>query len=220
VRKYDLAIFDLDGTLIDSQQDLVNAVNATRAWMGLEPLEAKLIASYVGDGAPVLIQRSLGAGVSERDLEQALQYFLDYYRQHCLDFTRPYPGTAEALSRLEQGGVTLAVLTNKPERISRAILEGLGMNRFLRVYGGNSFESKKPHPAGVLALLKETGVAPARALMVGDSAVDVLTARNGGIAACGVTYGFRPESFREAPPDYLIGSMSELPGIVLNGTGA
>lgn len=220
MRKYDLAIFDLDGTLIDSQQDLVNAVNATRAWMGLEPLEAKLIASYVGDGAPVLIQRSLGAGVSERDLERALQYFLDYYRQHCLDFTRPYPGTAEALSRLEQGGVTLAVLTNKPERISRTILEGLGMNRFLRVYGGNSFENKKPHPAGVLALLKETGVAPARALMVGDSAVDVLTARNGGIAACGVTYGFRPESFREAPPDYLIGSMSELPGIVLNGTGA
>lgn len=211
-----LLIFDLDGTLIDSRQDLVNAVNAARAHLGLPPIEDQLIASYVGDGAPVLIQRALGTQATEERIRQALQFFLDYYGEHKLDFTRPYPGVRETLERLAEGKLKMAVLTNKPVRISRAILEGLGLDGFFfAVYGGNSFAHKKPHPVGVEALLSEAGVPREAALMVGDSAVDVRTARNAGVKVCGVTYGFQPESLREEPPDLLVDCFSELADLVL-----
>ena len=182
----DLLIFDLDGTLVDSKQDLANAVNAARGHMGLEPIDGPLISTYVGDGAPTLIRRAMPEGTSEADLARALEFFLQYYGEHKLDCTRPYPGVPEALERLARGGVRMAVLTNKPVRVSGSILEGLGLRPyFARVYGGNSFEQKKPHPVGVETLLAELGVAPERAMIVGDSAVDVRTARNAGVAVCG-----------------------------------
>ena len=207
----ELLIFDLDGTLIDSRQDLANAVNATRTSMNLPPLDADLIASYVGDGAPVLIRRALGPEASEDQIRQALEYFLTYYSEHKLDFTRPYAGVPEALRRFAGAGIKMAVLTNKPVRISRAILEGLDLARyFFAVYGGNSFEHKKPHPVGVETLCREAGVEPEHTLLVGDSGVDVRTARNAGIRACGVTYGFQPETLTEDPPDLLVSSLAEL----------
>ncbi|MDW8130412.1 MAG: phosphoglycolate phosphatase [Bryobacterales bacterium] len=206
-----LLIFDLDGTLIDSREDLAAAVNATRRYMGLPPLDAKLVASYVGDGAPMLMRRALGPQFSEQDIQRALEYFLDYYGEHKLDATRPYPGVAEGLERFARAGVKMAVLTNKPVRISQAILEGLGMARyFFAIYGGNSFPEKKPHPIGVETLCREAAVGPAETMLVGDSAVDVRTARNAGILACGVTYGFQPESLAAEPPDLLVGSLAEL----------
>jgi phosphoglycolate phosphatase len=217
---YDLVVFDLDGTLIDSKLDLVHAVNATRAHMGLGPLDHELIASYVGNGAPVLIRRAVGAEASEHEVQQALEYFLGYYRDHPLDHTRLYPGVQEALTGLQSGGAALAVLTNKPVRISGVILEGLGVaSSFFRVYGGNSFEQKKPHPVGLEALLEEAKVPKSRAVMVGDSSVDILTARNAGIAAVGCTWGFQPETLVTVPPDYLIEDMRELLAIV-DGEGS
>src|SRR5207249_2907060 len=118
--------------------------------------------------------------------------------------------TNEALERLRGDQVTMAVLTNKPVRISNHILGGLGVaGYFFRVYGGNSFARKKPDPIGVTTLLEETGVEPERAVMVGDSAVDVRTARNAGIRACGVKYGFQPESFASEPPDRIIDDLNE-----------
>jgi|YNPMSStandDraft_1061717.scaffolds.fasta_scaffold03555_8 phosphoglycolate phosphatase len=212
----DLVIFDLDGTLVDSQLDLANAVNAARAHLGLDPIEVDRIASYVGDGAPVLIRRALGPEATETEVQQALQFFYDYYREHMLDHTRPYPGVRSALDRLRDAGVKMAVLTNKPVRFSQALVDGLGLGgHFFRVYGGNSFEQKKPHPIGVETLLAESGAAPDRALMVGDSAVDVRTARNAGIAVCGVTYGFQPEGFESEPPDFLIDNLEELARMVV-----
>lgn len=206
-----LLIFDLDGTLIDSRQDLVNAVNATRAHLGLPPLEDRLIASYVGDGAPVLIRRALGPEFEEEKIAEALQFFLDYYAEHKLDFTRPYPGVPQALERFAGLGLKMAVLTNKPVRISQAIIEGLDLARyFFAVYGGNSFPQKKPHPVGVETLCQQAGVPPEQTLLVGDSAVDVRTARNAGARACGVTYGFQPESLIQEPPDCVVDSLLEL----------
>lgn len=199
-----LLIFDLDGTLIDSKKDLTDSVNATRAWRGLGPLPDDIVSSYVGNGAPVLMRRTFPHS-TEPELHELLRYFLDYYREHMLDATALYPGIREALDRLHGAGVPLAVLTNKPVRFSVHMIEGLGLeSHFFRIYGGNSFEHKKPDPVGIRALMAESGAAPERTLMIGDSAVDVRTARNAGVRACGVSWGFQPETFEQAPPDFLI----------------
>lgn len=211
-----LVIFDLDGTLVDSKQDLCNSVNATREWMGLPALPDDLVASYVGNGAPVLIRRAMGPHATPEQLEEALSYFLSYYREHMLDFTRDYPGVREALDELNAANIKMAVLTNKPVRFSKDILAGLDLARyFFQVYGGNSFEEKKPHPIGVDTLLAESGADRAHAWMVGDSAVDVLTARNARIRCVGVTYGLKPESLDETAPDLLLDNLAGLPPHIL-----
>jgi phosphoglycolate phosphatase len=212
----DLIIFDLDGTLADTKLDLANAVNATRAHYGLGPLENALVYSYVGNGAPILMRKSLGPDFSDEEIQRGLEFFLASYREHMLDHTTLYPGVRESLDRLKAEGIRMAVLTNKPVRFSQDIVSGLGVgDYFFRVYGGNSLEQKKPDPAGVHLLLAEAGVPKDRALMVGDSAVDVRTARNAGITVCGVTYGFQPESLAGEPPDILVDRMGDLADMVL-----
>jgi phosphoglycolate phosphatase len=208
----DLLVFDLDGTLVDSQRDLADAVNATRAWMGLDPLPSVTVAQYVGNGAPVLVQRAL-PDAGKEDWSRGLKYFLEYYRDHMLDSTVLYPGVREALDQLHAERIPLAVLTNKPIRFTLQMLEGLGIDlHFFRVYGGNSFPEKKPDPAGLNALVAESGADRARTIMVGDSSVDVDTARNAGVQACGVRWGFQPETFVSSPPDFLIDDLRELIG--------
>ena len=216
---FDLVIFDLDGTLIDSKLDLAHAVNATRAHMGMGPLDHELIYSYVGNGAPVLMRRALGPEASDLEVQKALEFFLAYYREHKLDFTTLYPGVLDALEQLRATNVRMAVLTNKPVNISKAILDGLSVGSyFFQVYGGNSFEQKKPHPMGVDALLAESRIERQRAVMVGDSSVDIQTARNASIASVGCTWGFQPESLVTHPPDWLIENMSELPMVIRDGS--
>jgi phosphoglycolate phosphatase len=206
----DLLIFDLDGTLIDSRLDLAHAVNATRAHMGMTGLEFERVYSYVGNGAPVLIRRALGEQATELEVEEALEFFLEYYREHALDYTKLYPGVKESLERLGAAGKQMAVLTNKPVRMSKAIVEGLGVaGHFFEVYGGNSFDFKKPHPIGVETLMREAGVDRTQTVMVGDSAVDVNTAINAGVRSCGVTYGFQPETLNEPKPDVLVDRMEQ-----------
>jgi phosphoglycolate phosphatase len=203
-------IFDLDGTLIDSKADLALSVNAMLEHMGRSPLAHKTIYSYVGNGAPLLVRRALGEGVTDAEAEKGLSYFLAYYKEHMLDNTVPYPGVSEGLALLEKH--PMAVLTNKPVRFSTWILEGLGLLRYFRyVYGGNSFERKKPDPMGVEILLRDFDATPQQAMMVGDSDVDVRTARNSGIWACGVSYGLGTEGLRAHPPDVMIDSLEELP---------
>ncbi len=205
-----LLIFDLDGTLIDSRLDLAHAVNATRAQAGLGPLPHEQIFSFVGNGAPVLIKRAMGPEATDSEVERALAFFLNYYRHHALDYTVLYPGVREALDRLHLARVKLAILTNKPVRISRRIMEGLGVSYlFFQIYGGNSFEQKKPHRIGVDTLRLEAEAPPEETWMVGDSYVDVQTARNAGVASCGVSWGFQPETFREFPPDVLVDRLDD-----------
>jgi len=210
-----LVIFDLDGTLIDSKLDLAHSVNAMLGHMGREPLPHELVFSYVGNGAPVLVRRALGPDASDAEAQAGLEYFLAYYRDHMLDCTTLYPGVVKTLDSLRTDGIQMAVLTNKPVRFSNAILEGLGLSsHFIRVFGGNSFEQKKPHPIGITTLLDETKVPPDLAMMVGDSGVDVQTAKNAGIRSCGVTYGFQPETLAVNPPDFLIDNLEALSEIV------
>jgi phosphoglycolate phosphatase len=211
-----LLIFDLDGTLIDSRLDLVHAVNSTRANAGLGPIEAELIYSYVGDGAPVLVRRALDPNASEHDVSHALGFFLEYYRHHALDYTVLYPGVRDSLERLHAAGQQLAILTNKPVRISNRILQGLGIAPlFFQVFGGNSFDQKKPHPIGIDTLRAEAKAEAHDTWMVGDSHVDIRTARNAGVLACGVTWGFQPETLSEVPPDLLVDRMEDFANRIL-----
>ena len=206
-----LLIFDLDGTLVDSKKDLINSVNAMRSFMQLPALDEPLIASYIGRGAPALMRSALGDEASQQEVDRALEFFLGYYREHMLDETRLYPGVAESLDRFHAGGFPMAILTNKPVGFSQLMIERLNLSgHFLKIYGGNSFEQKKPHPIGIETLLAETGSRKEEALMIGDSAVDIRTARNAGVESCGVTYGFQPETFVDEPPDFTVDRMADL----------
>ncbi len=210
-----LLVFDLDGTLIDSRLDLIHSVNAMLRHVGRPELDGDVIASYVGDGAPALVRRALENTDDEALLRTALEYFLGYYRLHKLDHTTVYEGIPKVLDGAAQAsdGVhrLMAVLSNKPVHPSRDIVHALGMaDFFVRVYGGNSFATKKPDPMGVRVILQETGVAADEALMIGDSAVDVLTGRNAGMWTCGVTYGFAPHSLEAVTPDVVVDSPWEI----------
>jgi phosphoglycolate phosphatase len=208
-------VFDLDGTLIDSALDLALAVAATLKHMKRSPIPHEIIYSYVGNGAPALIRKALGPDASEEDCQRGLEHFLGYYREHMLDNTVTYPGVREGLAGLAH--FPMAVLTNKPVRFSEKILDGLGLSPYFKfVYGGNSFERKKPDPMGMQFLLADFGVSPHEAMMIGDSEVDVQTARNANTWACGVTYGLGSERLVQHPPDVLLDSLTELPPL-LNG---
>ena len=209
-------LFDLDGTLIDSKRDLVQSVNATLREIGRAELPEDLVASYVGSGAPVLIGRALGGMASAEEQESALKFFLAHYEEHKLDYTKEYPGVRETLEQLR--GVPMAVLTNKPANISVRILEGLGLAGFFRaIYGGNSFATKKPDPLGANTLLKELGIPAAESALVGDSEVDVQTARNAGMISAIVNFGFGTHDRETYPADIYLDRMEELVPLVRNG---
>ena len=206
-------IFDLDGTLVDSKKDLTASVNHIRQQFDLPFLTEEEIARFIGNGALMLIRRALGPQATESNVQTGLQMFLAYYRAHMLDCTALYPGVRDTLDRLAD--CKLAVLTNKPVHFSCAMLDGLGIYRhFSAVYGGNSFDHKKPDPVGVFQILSDTKGNRERTWMIGDSAVDVLTGRNAGIKTCGVTYGYATETFKDVPPDFLIDNFSDLEALV------
>jgi phosphoglycolate phosphatase len=202
-------VFDLDGTLIDSKMDLVHSVNAMLRETRRPEQPTELVASYIGHGAPQLIASVLGAGASEVQRREALAIFLKHYGEQKLNLTQPYPGVVEGLRGLD--GYPLAVLTNKPTKLSVEILEGLKLAQFFRgIYGGDSFEKKKPDPSGVLAIVQELGVSAAKVAMVGDSDVDIQTARNAGMVAVGVKYGFGQHDPQLCPADVYVDTLTEL----------
>jgi phosphoglycolate phosphatase len=234
VESLKLLVFDLDGTLIDSAQDLCNSVNATLTQFNRLPLPDEVIASYIGNGALLLVRRAFatddGIEPDEETLAKGYAFFLDYYREHKLDYTYAYEGVLEALAALrtvhDESEVenearsdaqtdaqrntphrAMAVLTNKPVRPARAICEALGLAPyFLNIYGGNSFSTKKPDPEGLFALMQEADARPEQTVMIGDSQVDVQTARNAGAWSVGCTFGLAPGSLEAIPPDVLVDS--------------
>jgi phosphoglycolate phosphatase len=228
-----LLVFDLDGTLIDSSLDLCNSINAALTHVGRPVLPNDLIASYIGDGAAMLMRRALGAPGDLDSLTpqesnplfiQAFNYFLDYYRAHKLDNTRCYQGVLEALDliRKHHPHLLMAVLTNKPVNPSRDICIALGMAQFFfQNYGGNSFPSKKPDPIGLLTLMQEASnllqpygqetITAQEVVMIGDSDVDVITARRCGARTVGCLFGLSPQSLIAAKPDHTVTHPSEWP---------
>jgi phosphoglycolate phosphatase len=211
-------IFDLDGTLIDSKRDLIRSVNAMLRELRREELAEETISGYIGHGAPQLVARAIGNGSTEEERRRALQFFLSYYEEHKMDSTCAYPGVAETLEQLAR--MPMAVLTNKPVRISVRILNELGLSQYFRaIYGGNSFETKKPDPLGARTILRELGAAPGEALLVGDSEVDVQTARNAGTLAAVVNYGFGVHDRGAYPADIYLERFDELVTVLGCGSG-
>jgi phosphoglycolate phosphatase len=204
-----LLVFDLDGTLVDSKEDLANAVNVALASFDLPPLPNPVIYSYVGDGASALILRAIPPEKADL-LPEVLDRFLAYYRRHLLDTTRAYPGVVGAL-RKWAGIYRMALLTNKGVGMTREILSGLSLDGyFFDVRGGDSFATKKPDPEGLLHILREAGIEARETVMIGDSRNDVQAGKAAGAVTCGVTYGLGASGFAEHPPDFTVDRFPDL----------
>jgi phosphoglycolate phosphatase len=196
-------------------------VNATLAEFGRAAVPDEVIAGYIGNGALMLVRRAFAADdgpeMDDAQLAKAHDYFLAYYREHKLDYTYAYDGVLAALDALrtvhdeaDAPGRAMAVLTNKPVRPAKAICEALGLAPyFLNIYGGNSFNTKKPDPEGLFALMQESGARPEETVMIGDSQVDVQTARNAGAWSIGCRFGLAPGSLEVIPPDVLVDSPAD-----------
>jgi phosphoglycolate phosphatase len=187
-----LVVFDLDGTLIDSAPDMHRAVNRMLADLGCAPLTLPDIRSMVGDGASALVARALAARhCVNADPTEALEQFLQHYEADPTTVTRPFPGVPETLKRLQTSGLTLAVCTNKPARLTKTILERLGLAQyFVRIVAGDSLPFRKPDPRALLALVTGFGMPAAATLMVGDSEVDAATAHAANVPFVLMTYGY------------------------------
>lgn len=227
-----LLVFDLDGTLIDSSLDLCNSVNAALDHVGKASLPNEMIASYIGDGAAMLVRRALGdpgdldAQSPDGDalFHRAFEFFLTYYRAHKLDNTRCYDGVLDALHRIRERHpqMPMAVLTNKPVHPSRDICDALALSPFFfQNYGGNSFPTKKPDPLGLTTIIEEADkllrrddfaaapLQPHEVVMIGDSDVDVLTARRAGTRSLGCFFGLAPHTLGAAGPDLTVEKPSQ-----------
>jgi phosphoglycolate phosphatase len=228
-------VFDLDGTLIDSSLDLCNSVNAALAHVGKPTLPNPLIASYIGDGAAMLVRRALGdpgdldalhPSADDDLFRRTFEFFLTYYRAHKLDNTYCYDGVLDALTKIRtrHPHLPMAVLTNKPVNPSREICHALGLAPFFfQNYGGNSFETKKPDPTGLRTLIDEAAallsthsanaapLAPHEVVLIGDSDVDALTAQRCGTHFLGCTFGLAPAALAAAEPEATVDHASEWP---------
>lgn len=213
---YQLAILDLDGTLVNSIEDLANAVNHTLTEMHypIHPLEA--FYQFVGNGVKKLCERALPADASAEDAEQLLSQFYVYYEKHCLDCTRPYDGMISALDSLKANGMQLAVASNKPQKFVETIVTHFfGTERFDQILGSNDTRPRKPSPEILLEIMSACGAAPEETVMIGDSDVDILTARNAGMDSIGCTWGFRGKAeLEQAGAVYLADAPLDLIGFL------
>jgi phosphoglycolate phosphatase len=203
-------VFDLDGTLVDSRRDLATAVNRVRAERGLFPLSIEAVSGMVGEGARVLLERALGPA-NPADFEGAFASFLRHYDEVCTLDTPAYPGVPQMLEQLAKR-FPLAVLTNKPERMTGKILDALSLARYFRlVVGGDTLHQRKPDPQTLWRIARQLEVAIRNVVLVGDSAVDAATAQAAGSQFALVTWGFgRQEELAGYRPDYLCGSADSL----------
>jgi len=217
MKAIEMMVFDLDGTLVRSLDDLTASVNHTLGSFGLPPLRPEMVRTFVGDGTLMLIRRSLKAvGQEDGELEmQAYKRFKEYYTAHCLDKTCLYPGVEETLEHFR--GKVLAVSTNKPHGFARQILEGLGAAQlFADIMGDGNSPHLKPHPWALQYLMEKHRVEPSRTVMVGDGPNDILCARNAGTLCCAVGYGTTDAAvLRGMKPDFFCETFSELKSLFL-----
>lgn len=208
-------LFDLDGTLVDSLPDMTWAMNRMLAEIGRVPTELASMRSWVGDGAAVLVERALAAtGGMPADPTVAVRRFLAFYRMHAAVDTRPFPGVVEALSALREAGHPLGVCTNKPNDLSRLLLDALDMSRFFSaIVGGDGVPERKPHPGHILATISEMGMEGRKVLMVGDSPNDVAAAKAAGVPVAVVAFGYAQVPAGELGADLVISDFADLPRV-------
>jgi phosphoglycolate phosphatase len=213
-------VFDLDGTLIDTAPDLLRCANHALELAGVEPVDPALIRGAISYGARAMIERGLalrGVTLTEGEIERLFKRYIDHYVATIADESRPFPHLLETLDHLQLHGARLAICTNKLEGMSLRLLEALGLrDRFVAIAGRDTFPFCKPHPAHLLRTIERAGGEATRSVMVGDSDVDVATARAAGVPVIAVSFGYSDPPVASTAPDALIDHYSELSG-ALNG---
>jgi phosphoglycolate phosphatase len=213
-----IVVFDLDGTLVDTAPDLINALNFVLDREGMPPLPLASARNLIGAGARKLIERGLEAGggtVTAGELDRMMRGFIDYYAEHIADESRPFEGLEAALDDLEGRGCRFAVCTNKLEWLSKLLLERLGLTRrFAAICGADTFGVAKPDPAILHQTIARAGGQSSASVMVGDSGTDIGAARRAGISVVGVSFGYTDVPLADLKPDRLIGHMRDLPEAV------
>jgi phosphoglycolate phosphatase len=211
-------VFDLDGTLIDTAPDLIDALNATLVRHGLPPVPFAAARGMIGGGSKALIERALaaeGRACAPADVDRLYVDFLAYYAEHIADRSRPFPQLEPTLDRLAGDGYLLAVCTNKLEELSRRLLQTFALaQRFAAICGQDTFGIQKPDPQVFRATVRRAGGEPARAIMVGDSVTDIRTARASAVPVVAVDFGYSDVPIASLRPDRLISSLGDLPAAV------
>ena len=214
MKHVDLMFFDLDGTLVDSKDDIVNAINVTLEHLGLGKKGASEIISYIGIGMHNLIKRSLGEG-NEIHFDNAILKFKDYYRKHLTDKTTLYPNVKEVLEHFNRK--KKAIVSNRRHELTLAILKEFKLHEhFEKVFGGDDSSCAKPSSCNLDRIIDEYKIDRKKAIMIGDMDIDILAGKNAGVATCGITYGMgKIEDIIAAKPDFIINNIVELKKLVL-----
>lgn len=220
-----LLIFDLDGTLVDSANDLADATNATLQALNKPTFDEKIIRGWVGNGAKVLIARALSGSqtidpnLDESLLNDALSIFFKYYGEHTCIKTQPYEGVDKGLKQLKNAGFQLAIITNKPLQFVPTILQTLGwQDLFAITLGGDSLPVKKPDPTPLLYVCEQLNIAPNQSYMIGDSKNDILAGKNANIDTLALTYGYNyGEDIRLHQPTQVFDNFDDLVTFIING---
>jgi phosphoglycolate phosphatase len=211
-------VFDLDGTLVDTAPDLIDALNFVLDREGLQPVPLQAARNLIGAGARKLIERGLeleGRAATVADIERMTRDFIDYYADHIVDGSRPFEGLEGALDDLGARGCRLAVCTNKLEWLSKRLLDRLGLSpRFAAICGADTFGVAKPDPAILQQTVARAGGAMASTIMVGDAGTDIGVARRAGVPVIGVSFGYTDVPIADLKPDRLIHHMRDLPAAV------
>jgi phosphoglycolate phosphatase len=211
-------VFDLDGTLVDTAPDLTETLNVTLAREGLAPVPYDRARTMIGGGARRMIEAALTfqkCSFTATDVDPLFKNFIAYYAEHIADRSQPFPGSIEALDHLAKQGHILAVCTNKLEGLSHLLLDALGLStRFAAICGQDTFGVQKPDPVILQKTIEQTGGSTARAIMVGDSATDVDTARAAGVPVVAVDFGYTDTPVTQLNPDRIISHYRDLPAAV------
>jgi len=212
-KKVDLIIFDFDGTLVDSQKDIINSVNAMLAKAGLEPKKPSVISNFIGKGVKQLVIDALGDD-KPLSIDAAVKIYKDIYREHMFDNTVLYPDTSGILKYFKDK--IKVIISNKSAEFIKAALERFAIEEFfIKVSGADNEKYKKPSPRPILKMLTELKIKQAKAVIVGDSPLDIEAGANAGILTCGALYGIgKKEEVIASRPDFLISSISELKDII------
>lgn len=210
--KISAVLFDFDGVLVDSGQDIIDAVNHTLREFGEEPLSKEAVLSHIGNGSRALIRDCFGIPETHSHIEQIHHCYMQYYLAHCAEKTVLFPGVEDTLRILRDKQIRCAVITNKSEKLTGKIMDMLGISDLIEtLIGPESVEKLKPAPDGIQAVLEAFGANPANAVMIGDSYTDILAGKAAGVRTCAVTYGIGDlDMLFGAMPDYTVDSVIDI----------